>query len=107
MQVGDSPMTREQNLEHALAEIVAHVKALHAILSSVMVDTAALRQTILVEPADSGVYADNVKAGAKIARPLVDTAMRSYDEIIQRIQDCDEAKNGSPESLSDKSTLVQ
>jgi hypothetical protein len=100
-------MTREQYLEHTLAEIVEHVRGLHTILSTVMLDVAALRQTVLVERSDLSVYAGKVKAGAKIAKPLLDTAMRSYDDILRRLEDLAARKNSSPDPQTSDIALIQ
>lgn len=100
-------MTREQILEHALEELVEHVKALHSTLASVMVETAALRNTILTESADWKIYAGSVKSGAQIAKPLLDTAIQSYNAIIQQLRTCEGTGDVSPEAQSSKTTLLQ
>jgi hypothetical protein len=85
--VNGGRMGREQQYENCLVEIVSHLKGLHTILSSVMLDTAALRQTVLVGRADLAEYSEHVKAGAEIAKPLLESALRSYDEVIARVRD--------------------
>ena len=100
-------MNREQILEDALVELVEHVRGLHNILSSVMIDAAAVRRTLLLDPGDTRAYASNSRAGAKIAKPLLNTAMRSYNEIIERLRLSGEPESESPESLPAKPPLLQ
>lgn len=90
-------MASEEDLKVELTELVAHVKGLHMVLSSVMIDIAALRKTSLNKSAVSATYAKHVKKGAEIARPLIDKAMCSYDEMIRRIGACDTQSIESPE----------
>jgi hypothetical protein len=78
-------MADSQQLEDLLVAMVRHLKAVHATLSAVMVDVAALRQTVLIEPEDVNRYKEKLQKGTEIAKPLVNAAMRSYDEMIQRI----------------------
>jgi hypothetical protein len=100
-------MTREECLAHTLADVVEHVKGLHRLLSTVMLDVAALRQTLLTEPSDGRVYSAKVKAGAQIAKPLLDTAMRSYNEIIQKLEDLAARQNEDSESQTSSTVLLQ
>ena len=87
-------MRREKEYEDALVEIVSHIKGLHSILSSVMLDTAALRQSLLVNNKSRAAYADRVRAGTKIGQPLLESALRSYDQIIRKVR---EARRSSME----------
>jgi restriction endonuclease Mrr len=87
-------MARQKEYDNTLVlvEIVNHLKGLHTILSSVMLDTAALRQTVLAGKSERAKYSDRVKAGAEIGRPLLEEALRSYDQMIERIRDAQEAE---------------
>lgn len=78
-------MADNPQVEDLLVGTVRHLKALHATLSAVMVDVAALRQTVLIEPEDVSRYKEKIQKGTEIAKPLVNAAMRSYDEMIRRI----------------------
>jgi hypothetical protein len=80
-------MSQEKEYEDVLVAIVSHIKGLHSILSSVMLDTAALRQSILVNDKTRAAYAKRVKAGMAIGKPLLESALRSYDEIIASIRE--------------------
>jgi hypothetical protein len=84
-------MAREKEYENALVEIVNHIKGLHTILSSVMLDTAALRQSVLVNDKSRAAYADRVKAGTEIGKPLLESALRSYDQIIARLREAQQS----------------
>jgi hypothetical protein len=86
-------MSQSQHLEDMLAATVQHVRALHATLSAVMVDVAALRQSVLNGAEDVNRYKERVKTGSDIAKPLVQAAMRSYDDMIRQITDCEEKAN--------------
>jgi hypothetical protein len=78
-------MSDNQHLVDLLVATVKHLKALHATLSAVMVDESALRQSVLVEPEDVSRYKEKIQKGTEITKPLVNAAMRSYDEMIRRI----------------------
>jgi hypothetical protein len=75
-----------------LVELVNHLKGIHTILSSVMLDTAALRQTVLTGKREHAKYCSRVKAGAEIGRPLLEEALRSYDRLIERIKEAQETE---------------
>lgn len=91
-------MTREQCLARTLAEVVEHVKGLHTLLSTVMLDVAAVRQTVLAGAPELGVYSARLKDGARMAKPLLQTAMRSYDEIIQKLEAIAAQEDAGPET---------
>jgi hypothetical protein len=73
----------DECLQEFLAMTLGHVKSLHAALTGLMTDMAALRKTILEEPEDLAQYQANLRVAVETAKPLVDEAMRSYDEMIQ------------------------
>lgn len=82
----DSPDLNEPDgecLQEFLAVTLGHVKTLHAALTGLMTDMAALRRTMLEEPEDLAQYQANLRIAVETARPLVDEAMRSYDEMIK------------------------
>jgi hypothetical protein len=69
-------------LQEFLAVTSGHVKSLHAAPTGLMTDMAALRKTILDDPEDLAQYRAHLRAAVETAKPLVDEAMRSYDEMI-------------------------
>ena len=82
-----------QSLQNFLLSTVRHVKSLHATLTALMTDVAAIRRTLLDQPGNVVDYESNLRAAIKTAKPLVDEAMHSYDEMIQRIQSLEEWRN--------------
>ncbi len=91
-----NPALRAQeipNLQDFLVSTVRHVKMLHATLSAVMTDVAAIRRTLLEEPEDVSQYKSNLLEAIKTAKPLVDEALQSYDEMIRQIQGLKEWRN--------------
>jgi hypothetical protein len=81
------------NLQEFLISTVRHVRTLHATLSAVMTDVAAIRRTLLEQPEDVLQYKSNLLAAIETARPLVDEALQSYDEMIRQIQSLKEWRN--------------
>ena len=81
------------NLQEFLICILQHVRTLHATLSAVMTDVAAIRRTLLEEPEDLLQYKSNLLAAIETAKPLVDEALQSYDEMIRKIQGLKEWRN--------------
>jgi hypothetical protein len=79
---------RKQNdeyLQEFIALTLGHVKSLHAALTGLMTDVAALRRTMLAEPEDKDLYQENLRVALETAKPLVDEAMQSYDDMIQSV----------------------
>jgi hypothetical protein len=73
----------EECLQEFLAVTLGHVKSLHAALTGLMTDVAALRRTMLEQPEDVAQYQANLRIALETAKPLVDEAMDSYDEMIK------------------------
>jgi broad specificity phosphatase PhoE len=82
-----------QNLQNFLLRTVRYVKSVHAALTAVMTDVAAIRRTLLDEPGSVVDYRSNLRAAIETAKPLVDEAMQSYDEMIRQIQSLEEWRN--------------
>lgn len=76
-----------QDLHRLLLLTVKQVRTLHATLSALMADVAALRRTVLQDEEDILDYKNNLLTTLETARPLVDEAMKSYDEMIQQIEE--------------------
>jgi len=82
------------------AEIMAYleallgcVKSLHASVGAVMADVAAMRSTMLEDPEEMALYRSNLKLAVATAKPMVDEAMRSYDDLIEEIAASQQYKN--------------
>ena len=75
-----------QNLRDFLVLTVKQVKALHATLTALMTDVAAIRRTLLDAPDDMVEYNSNLLSAIQAAKPLVDTAMQSYNDLIAQLE---------------------
>ena len=82
-----------QNVHELLLSTVKQVRALHATLSALMTDVAAIRRTVLQNRGDMVHYKDNLRSAIETAKPIVDEAMQSYDEMIQQIQESEGWRN--------------
>ncbi|HEY6945532.1 MAG TPA: hypothetical protein VI431_10375 [Candidatus Acidoferrum sp.] len=82
-----------QNVQELLLSTVKQVRALHATLSALMTDVAAIRRTLLQGPDDLADYKNNLRAAIETAKPIVDEAMQAYDEVIQEIQESEAWRN--------------
>ncbi|PYU13922.1 MAG: hypothetical protein DMG37_09065 [Acidobacteria bacterium] len=82
-----------QDVHELLLSTVKQVRALHATLSALMTDVAAIRRTFLHDRADMVLYKDNLRMAIETARPIVDEAMHSYDEMIRQIQESEGWRN--------------
>jgi len=82
-----------QNMHEYLLSTVKQVRALHATLSALMADVAAIRRTVLQGPGDLVHYKNNLRAAIETAKPIVDEAMQSYDETIRQIEESEGWRN--------------
>jgi hypothetical protein len=82
-----------QNVNELLLSTIKQVRASHAALSALMTDVAAIRRTLLHGPGDLVHYRENLRSAIKTAKPLVDEAMQSYDEMIRQIEDSERWRN--------------
>jgi len=63
------------------------VKTLHASIGEVMADLAALRNTVLDEAEGMTLNRSNLRVAAASAKPVIDEAIHSYDDLLQEIVD--------------------
>lgn len=82
-----------QSLHEPLLLAVTQLRALHAAVSALMTDVAAMRRTLLQNPKDLVQYKNNLRSAIETAKPIVNEAMQSYDEMIQRIEESDGWRN--------------
>lgn len=82
-----------QNVHTLLLSTVKQVRALHATLSALMTDVAAIRRTFLEDSEDLIQYKRNLHAAIQTAKPIVDEAMHSYDEVIRQIEESERWRN--------------
>ncbi len=71
----------------SLEALLGCVKSLHATVGAVMADVAAIRNTVFDDPEDFAVYRSNLRIATATAKPMVDEAMSSYDDLLQEIVD--------------------
>ena len=79
-------MTNLEELSETLGLAFEHIRALHATLSAVMVDIAALRTLVLKGPKTSRQYRQALASEVAKAKPFVAVAMQAYEEEILRIK---------------------
>lgn len=82
-----------QNVHELLLSTVKQVRALHATLSALMTDVAAIRRTFLHGRGEMVQYKENLRLAIETAKPLVDEAMQSYDDMIRQIQESEGWRN--------------
>ena len=82
-----------QNLHQILLLAVRQIKTLHATLGALMADVAAMRRTVLQDSDDVARYRNNLTATMETARPLLDEAMQSYEDMIRQIEESEELRN--------------
>src|SRR5271166_2635739 len=76
-----------------LEALLGCVKSLHASVGAVMADVAAIRNTIFEYDDEIALYRTNLRFAVATAKPLVDEAMHSYDELMQEIADSQQYTN--------------
>jgi hypothetical protein len=52
-----------------------------------MTEVAAIRRTVLGGPEEFAVYRDNLRAAQEIAKPVVEEAMETFDEMIWKMSE--------------------
>jgi len=82
-----------QNVQELLLSTVKQVRALHAALSALMTDVAAIRRTLLSGPGDLVEYKNYLRSAIETAKPIVDEAMQSYDDMLRQIEDSEGWRN--------------
>ena len=78
-------MADEKELSEALVRAFKHVRAMHAILAALMIDVAAIRKVVLKGPKPLRRYRQALTTEADKVKPLIDTAMRAYDEELLQL----------------------
>jgi hypothetical protein len=86
------PQERMELLAY-LEALLGCVKSLHVSVGAVMADVAAIRNTVFEDPEEISLYRANLRSAVETARPVVDEAMRSYDDLMQEIVDSQQYKN--------------
>jgi len=81
------------DLRPHLEAILNCIKSLHATVSAVMADNAAIRRTMFDDPENIDSYRNHLKQAMATTKPLVDEAMLSYDFLMQEIIDSQQWEN--------------
>jgi hypothetical protein len=76
-----------------LEALLGCVKSLHASVGDVMAEVAAMRTAVLENPGDVALYQTNLKLAAATSTPMVQEAMRAYDDIIAEFAGSQRYKN--------------
>jgi hypothetical protein len=97
----NSELDETRDLKGRIVVSLQQLKAFHLTISAVMIDLAALRETVLTTPEMKSRYKKNLARAAKKSRPLVQEAMRSYDDLIHStLEDGTPAGNPSPVGMN-------
>jgi hypothetical protein len=86
------PQERTELLAY-LETLLGCVKSLHASVGAVMAEVAAIRNTVFEDVEENSAYRTNRRLAVATAKPMVDEAMHSYDELMQQIADSQQYKN--------------
>jgi hypothetical protein len=78
-------LTEQERLDlmASLEALLGCMKSLHATVGAVMADVSAIRNTIFDDPEDLAVYRSNVRTAAMAAKPAVEKALSSYDDLLE------------------------
>ncbi len=68
-----------------LEAILGTVKSLHTSLGAVLADVAAIRSAVFDDAEELALYKNSLKAAVATAKPMVDDALRSYDDLMEEI----------------------
>lgn len=86
------PRKRTELLAY-LEALLGCVKSLHASIDAVMADVAAIRNTVFEDAEETPAYRANLSLDVATAKPMVEEAMHSYDELMQEFADSQQYKN--------------
>jgi uncharacterized protein YaaN involved in tellurite resistance len=77
-------MEKMELLAH-LEAILGIVKSMHSSLGSVMADVATIRNTVFDDAEELALYKTNLRTAVATAKPMVDEALRSYEDLMEEI----------------------
>jgi len=69
----------------SLEALLGCIRSLHATVGAVMADLAALRNTVFEDPGDMAGCRANLQSAISAAKPLVDEASDSCDDLLQEL----------------------
>ena len=77
-------MADEKELSETLVRAFKYIRSMHGILAALMLDVAAMRKVVLKGPKPLRRYRQALATEAEKVKPLIDTAMRAYEqELLQ------------------------
>jgi hypothetical protein len=76
-----------------LEVLLGCVKSLHASVGAVMADVEAIRNAESEDADEIALNRSNLRLAVATAQPMVDDAMRSYDDLVVEILDSQQYKN--------------
>jgi hypothetical protein len=85
--------TEKTDLFAYLEAILGCVKTLHASLGAVMADVVAIRNTVFDNPEEMAFYRKNLMMTLATAKPMVEEAMHSYDDLLEEIVESQQYQN--------------
>lgn len=96
----DSAMSNLRMKAEERVEILAYleallgcVKSLHASVGAVMADVAEMRNALFDDPEELAMYRTSLKRAVTSAKPVVEEAMRSYEDLMEEITGPQQYKN--------------
>lgn len=97
----NSELDEMLDVKGQVVAILKQLKAFHMTISAVMIDLAAIRETILTTPKMKSRYKKGLSRAAKKSRPLLREAMRSYDGLIHStLEEEKSVGNSSPVAIN-------
>jgi hypothetical protein len=90
-----SQWTTQEKLDllASLEALIGCMKSLHAAMGAVMADVSAIRNTLFDNPEDLAVYRSNLRLATATAKPRVEEALSSYDDLLVEIADSERYAN--------------
>ena len=76
-----------------LDALLGRVNSLHASVGAVKADLAALRNTMFDDPEEIALYRAHLRMAVSTAKPMVDEAMHSYDDLMREFADSEQYPN--------------
>ena len=76
-----------------LDALLGRVNSLHASVGAVKADLAAIRNTVFDDPEEIALCRAHLRMAVSTAKPMVDEAMHSYDDLLQEIEDSQQFPN--------------
>ena len=85
--MGDPALEIEivNQLENHMMRTLEHLKAFHLTVSTLMIELAAVRRTVIISEKAKSQYKLNLAKAMRQAKPLLEEAARSFDDQINSV----------------------